>query len=302
MKKEIIRIVGGLSLALILILIIRFAISVVPLAGSSGNIPDIIRMHLIQYNIPVKSVRMLNASPLDVEVILQIPPGRAPYEYLWEKFLAMRELNSADQSMGIPLKKYHFLIVTADNKKIYDMTADFEHTQPTKKITPVPALKVDLADTKNLTLKDLNLQEMNLTSLDVKYGNFLPADNKQLWLELSTGTSDGAIASQRINAFIPKLDLHIRNLNERSGTQISIIRLRITDPDGALLVYFIEDLDNRVESSWEADNIEANWLPRPVPLVTKTPSSPQTTTAYPSPDLNTSEKSSPLLQGATPYP
>jgi hypothetical protein len=270
MTKRLIQILGiGLAL-LIFIIVLRVAVGLRPSAVFQGDAAKVIQTKFDELNIPLKSVRVLKESPLEVEVILQKPAGQ-PSEITWERFLAWRLLMDAEQSMGIPLVKYNLKIVDSEGNVGYNEMADLR-LKPVRPTSTTPSTsEISDEDSKSLFLKELKFQDVQLHSLDVRKELSLDASTKLLQINLSVDIKNMDAANHQIDTSIGEVIMATRELNESSGTRITIVQVKITDRQGVLLIHYIHDLENLVEMVWHADNVDVGWMPEPAPLFTPTP-------------------------------
>jgi hypothetical protein len=104
---------------------------------------------------------------------------------------------------------------------------------------------------------------MELVALDVQSNRYTRKNTKYVYLEMSTGVQEFEEADRRINGILGGMKSYLEDLNSRTGAQISLILVRITDPQGQLMASYFYDVDRYHKSVWLADGIEAKWMPSP---------------------------------------
>jgi len=196
--RRLIHVLGiGLALAIFLI-VLRVGVGLRPSAGSQGDAAEIIQAKFETLNIPLKSVRILNESPLEVEVILQEPASQ-PSEITWERYIARRVLNDAWHSLGIPLATYYLKITDSEGTIGYNVYADLRLMQVRPTPNPPSASTIGDREAESSFLQELNFQDIKLKSLDVRNELSLDANTRLLQVNLSLDTKDMTAANHQID-------------------------------------------------------------------------------------------------------
>jgi|GEM_PF-2424993 len=280
MKKNIVQLFRwSLSLIglIVLVVVMIFALSLRPQGSSLGNDIQTLEERLVQLGIPVKSVTVTKQSPLEIEVILQSSgiDEKLGQDDLRYKFLTEREVELAYLNFATHIESYRLILVTAKGNTIYDSTVFLYPDLPSQKLTQAPPSSIENSKAKDILERNLNLQGFRLLTLDVP-SSYTASDNSKLvTLDLSTGTSADKTNNAQIGEFFMNLSSQMEDINNRYGTRVVLIHVRIKDLDDKLLVDYLEDFETGKQSSWVDENFVASWYPQPAPAIS---SEPQETT------------------------
>lgn len=296
MKKNIVQLFHW-SLSLIgliaLVVVMNFALSLRPQGSSQGNGIQSLQERLEQLGIPVKSITVTKQSPLEVEVILNSSgsDGKMSNDDMLNQFLTVREVELAYLNFAMHIESYRLILVTAKDETLYDSTIFLYPDLPSQKLTQAPPSSIENSKAKDILERNLDLQGLKLLTLDVP-SSYTASDNSKLvTLDLSTGTSADKTNNAQIDEFIMNLRSQMEDINNRFGTRVVLIQIRIKDLDDKLLVDYLEDFETGKQSSWIDENYVASWNPQPAPAIS---SEPQETSVPVVPPTATPPKSTTL--------
>jgi hypothetical protein len=286
MKNELLQTFRWVVIIALLIVAISAIMLVRPQASSQQSATSL-SSKLEQAGVPVKSVQIIQQSPLQVEITLQSSSNdnNATQDDLWNKFLASRDAELAYLN-GNRIDSYRLILINSKGEIISSEWVYLDTTLPSQNIAiPKPAA-LDETETKELLIEKLNTPGMKIVSLDVTTDKVV-LENTRL-VELHFTFASGEDASNSINTFILSLRPLLKDLNENYGAQIAVFRL-IVYQDERLLIEYLLDLDRSTQMWSLAKGIEANWFPCPVTTRNADQSSNATATpgaefeAYPQP-------------------
>jgi hypothetical protein len=307
MKKKIVQLFSwsfSLLGLIALLVVMTFALSLRPQEGSQGNGIQSLQERLVQLGIPVKSVEVTKQSPLEIEVVLTSSgsDGMLSKDDMLNQFLTVREVELAYLNFATHIEIYRLILVTAKGDTLYDSTIFLYPDLPSQKLTQAPPSSIENSKAKDILERNLDLQGLKLLTLDVP-SSFTSSDNSKLVaLDLSTGTSADKTNNAQIVEFITNLHSQMEDINDRFGTRVVLIHVRIKDVDDKLLVDYLEDFETGKQSSWIDENFVANWYPQPAPAIG---SDPEETTAPVVQPTATPPQSTPLpppIAQPTAYP
>jgi hypothetical protein len=296
MKKKIVLLFRW-SLSLIgliaLVVVMTFALSLRPQESSQENGIQSLQERLVQLGIPIKSVEVTRQSPLEIEVVLTSSgsDGTLSNDDMLNQFLTVREVELAYLNFATHIEIYRLILVTVKGDTLYDSTIFLYPDLPSQKLTQAPPSSIENSKAKDILERNLDLQGLKLLTLDVP-SSFTASDNSKLVaLDLSTGTSADKTNNAQIVEFITNLHSQMEDINNRFGTRVVLIHVRIKDVDDKLLVDYLEDFETGKQSSWIDENFVASWYPQPAPAIS---SEPQETNAPVVPPTATPPQSTPL--------
>jgi hypothetical protein len=316
MKKNIVQLFRW-SLSLIglvaLVVIMTFALSLRPQESSEGNGIQSLQERLVKLGIPVKSVTVTKQSPLEIEVLLNSSgsDGMLSNDDMLYQFLTVREVELAYLNFATHIESYRLILVTEKGDNLYDSTIFLYPDLPSQKLTQAPPSSIENSKAIDILERNLDLQGLRLLTLDVP-SSYTASDNSRLvTLDLSTGTSAGTTNNAKISEFIMNLRSQMEVINNRFGTRVVLIHVRIKDLDGKLLVDYLEDFETGKQSSWVDENFAASWYPQPAPAISSEPqetsvpvvpptATPPKTTTLPTP--TTQPAAYPPPPTSIPYP
>jgi hypothetical protein len=301
MKKKIVLLFRW-SLSLIgliaLVVVMTFALSLRPQESSQENGIQSLQERLVQLGIPIKSVEVTRQSPLEIEVVLTSSgsDGMLSNDDMLNQFLTVREVELAYLNFATHVEIYRLILVTVKGDTLYDSTIFLYPDLPSQKLTQAPPSSIENSKAKDILERNLDLQGLKLLTLDVP-SSFTASDNSKLVaLDLSTGTSADKTNNAQIVEFITNLHSQMEDINNRFGTRVVLIHVRIKDVDDKLLVDYLEDFETGKQSSWIDENFVASWYPQPAPAIS---SEPQETTVPVVPPTATPPQSTPLSTPTT---
>jgi hypothetical protein len=301
MKKKIVLLFRW-SLSLIgliaLVVVMTFALSLRPQESSQENGIQSLQERLVQLGIPIKSVEVTRQSPLEIEVVLTSSgsDGMLSNDDMLNQFLTVREVELAYLNFATHVEIYRLILVTVKGDTLYDSTIFLYPDLPSQKLTQAPPSSIENSKAKDILERNLDLQGLKLLTLDVP-SSFTASDNSKLVaLDLSTGTSADKTNNAQIVEFITNLHSQMEDINNRFGTRVVLIHVRIKDVDDKLLVDYLEDFETGKQSSWIDENFVASWYPQPAPAIS---SEPQETTVPVVPPTATPPRSTPLSTPTT---
>jgi hypothetical protein len=296
-----------------LIVFMTFAISLRPQESVQENGIQSLQDRLAELDIPVKSITVTKQSPLEIEIILDSSgsDGMLSNNDRLNQFLTVREVELAYLNFAMPIKSYRLFLVTANGDILDDSTIFLYPDLPSQKLTPAPPSSIKNTQVQDILERNLDLRGFRLLSLDVPSSYTANDNSKLVTIDLSTGTSADKTNSAQIGEFLVNLRSQIEEINDRFGTRVVLIHVRIKDSDDKLLVDYLEDFETWKQSSWIDENYIESWYPQPAPAVssesqeTTVPNilptiTPSQSTTLPTP---TSQPfSSPALPTSNPYP
>jgi hypothetical protein len=263
-----------------LVVVMTVALSLRPQGNSQGNGIQSLQERLVQLGIPVKSVTVTKPSPLEIEVILNSSGsnGMLSNDDMLNQFLTVREVELAYLNLATHIESYRLVLVTAKGDTLYDSTIFLHPDLPSQKLTHAPPSSVENSIAKNILERNLDFQGLRLLTLDLP-SSYTASDNSKLvTLDLSTGKSADKTNNAQIGDFIMNLRSQMEDINNRFGTRVVLIHVRIKDLDDKLLVDYLEDFETGKQSSWVDENFVESWYPQPAPAIS---SEPQETTVPP---------------------
>jgi hypothetical protein len=274
---------------------IRFATLAWPRAGAQEDGTQRLEERLEQLGVPVKRFTVTSRSPVKIEVVLRGTGGQEDFR---NRVLAKREIELDYRYSGIRISSYRLVVETDLGTTISDNTLYLGPDFSSQRMSPATPSSVGPADTREILAKNFDLHGFELVKLEVP-SSYSASDNSKLAaLVLSTGTTIEQTDASQIDKLMVSVHPQIEAINDRYGTRIVLVHIRILDSNGELLVDFLKDMETWSESSWVDEHIKVGWYPQPaategseptdapvVPMATIPPSTPAVVTpvTYPPP-------------------
>ena len=259
--------------SLLLILIIIGIVSVfnlrvkaqqgVETASPQQDVVSYLQERLKQQNVPFTQIKILQESPLEIEITLQsVSEGEkfAPDDSA-NLHLTVREAVLAN-GRGYQINGLTQVVLNKDGKSIswgWLKVTDLYYL----KLAPssiTDALAMNLVDEK------INTYGMSVVNKDISsFDGF-----KSLNLDLSTTSLEEA--NQTLSQIKDSLGPLAKDVNAQ-GAQVVMVRLKVKDEKGEVLLNYLLDLQFETEGWWVADgiNVDSWYLSRPAPVETDLP-------------------------------
>jgi len=293
---------------LVLVILGAVALSLVYLLARSraqGDVAAYLDAQLKHQGVPVLSVSTNNSQlPIqaDVEIVIQSDRegGKSNAEDLWNVFLAHREATLAYRS-GYSIKSYAIILKNPRGENIKEgigfLYPEFTSQQPFH----VPPKIMDNETAKKLIVERMDWRGFALDSLEVITGTGSLADIQMAAVQLST--PDIQQANTTLAQFMFSLKPFFESLNAEDGVRIAIVKLRLIDKQGEVLLDYILDMEIDRTSWFMADGVTTTWFPHPPESSPKeTPPEDQIGDAYPPPATLTLTPTPTLTPVPTAYP
>ena len=299
MRKTIIQLLGGIIGIALIFLVIQFALAVRPVKGepaaaaTSPDPVDALELRFEELGIPLKEIRLVERSPLNVEITFQSASedDKTTFEDLWWSFLAQREADLAYLYTGEHIRSYTLVVMNTKGDPIGGITSFLYPNDPDQQLTSAGPAAIGDDETYDLILKEWNIGKNEWLSLQVESDHYARENTKYVYMEWTTGTDLFEDSKARVQA-VGGAPHQLEAFNSRHGAQIAIVRAKIFDPQGNLLAHFIYDAERQRQSVRLVEGIEAEWMPgvasealfteTPVPTPTSWPMQPTLTPApYP---------------------
>jgi len=226
----------------------------------------------------VKEIKLVERSPLSVEIILQwmSEPENLDVEDRWMKFLTQREAELAYLTIGEPISTYHIMMLTPKGELIDGITGSLSPEMYSQQLSPASPAATGDEETRDLLYKEWNTGKNEWLTLQVESDHYARENTKYVYMEWSSGTDsfeESKVRVQAVGGIGPAGVNNIDDFNARHGAQIAIVRVKVFDPLGNLVAQYLYDAERRHESVWMAEGIEPEWMPHPAPIeeITETP-------------------------------
>jgi hypothetical protein len=235
-----------------------------PAAGQATV--DRISKRLAGLGVPVRSVRVTSTAPLAVEITFMEArsPTQVSDQVLWDGFVVERVAMLAYLD-GDPLSSYKIIEVNPKGDYVGSSTQNLFPNQPSQQLKSSEVFPViDDAATRTRLLTRLNTYGLPVTTLSVRSGGVARPNTQVVELHLTAASIDAA--NRVINTLVPSVTIDARKANGTGEARVAILRLKVYDTKGTLLVHYIHDLETGVEMGNNAPGIEATWYPQPLPI------------------------------------
>ncbi len=247
-------------------MITLFLIVVWAFISCSGGSPqqDVVgylQERLKQQNVPFTQIKILQESPLEIEITLQsVSEGK---DWMPEDFehllLAQREAILAAEK-GFDIERYTEILLNKNEESISWARIKINGEILYTKLSPS-----NVADsvTKNLVGEKINTYGMPVINNEISsFDGF-----QTLNLSLSTNSLEEA------NRVLPQMRDSLRPLTKdinSQGAQIVMVKLEVKNEKGEMLLNYLLDLQFGTEGWWAADGINVDsWYPS-IPAVAET--------------------------------
>jgi len=263
-KKLISRLLILIIIGIVLVFNLRVkAQQGVETASPQQDVVGYLQERLKQQNVPFTQMKILQESPLEIEITLQsISTGEkfAPDDFI-NLHLTIREAVLANER-GYNINGLTEVVLNKDGKTIdwgwsHLIGVYYLKLAPS---TVTDALAMGLVDEK------INTYGMSVVNKDVSsFDGF-----KTLNLDLSTTSFEEA--NQTVSQIKDALGPLAKDINAQ-GAQVVMVRLKVKDEKGAVLLNYLRDLQFETEGWWAAEGINIDsWYPSiPAPMETDLP-------------------------------
>jgi hypothetical protein len=121
---------------------------------------------------------------------------------------------------------------------------------------------VDNAATRDLLTKHLDTQGLQISALTVTSGSVLRSNEQLVELHLTAASLQAA--NKVLSMLILSLHKNLIIANQATGTRIVVLRLKVLNADGTLLLHYISDMEVGMDVFSYADGVDASWYPQPM--------------------------------------
>ncbi len=205
---------------------------------------------LKQQNVPVSEIKVLQQSPLQIEVIVRSmsDDDKGMPEDAINMLLVHHETILANQR-GCRIDGVTRVLINKMGKRIFGVFDSLD----TKKVPPqLPRSAVSDAATEKAAKEKIKLHGLALANTKVSSVEGIQTLN----LELSSSSIEEA--NHLLPQFIPSLYATIPALNA-AGSQIALYKVEVRDQNGNMLFTYIRDIQLGHETWWMADGITVDW-------------------------------------------
>jgi hypothetical protein len=256
------------------VLIIGGVISLVARQSAIGQTTaDLIAARLVTLGVQVKSVRVTGVTLLNVEItyVEERTPTQISDKALWDGLLVEHVAKMAYID-GATLGSYTVIEVDPTGKEISKGTAYLRSDQMTGLLKVDPTLPpLDDTATQTRLTKRFNTYGLPIKTLSVSSGG-AARTNTQV-IELILVSSSLQDTNKVINQLVPSVLRDTRMANSNGDARIAILRFKVLDSEGTLLMHYLLDLEAGVEMFTFAPGVNAEWFPHPL-STSPTPTSP----------------------------
>lgn len=229
---------------------------------SQQDIVNDLMSSLEQQGIPVKSVQIISDEewnpPIVIECVLQSSSESdkgTPDDPIYSN-LVSRTVNLA-QKCGLEAKAVSIIFINARGELLsWETLALREEEDVTSQFDQPHKLSNDAVAT--LLSQKFPLTEVSLNKLDIT----LDSDGIR-WANIDLLVPDIETANTDLSYFMLEIRTIIEELNLEQGAQIAIYQIDLSYTTGEPLLRYINDLQLRHESWWQADNLTKDWFPHP---------------------------------------
>jgi len=221
--------------------------------SQQANIVVYLQNRLEQQSVPVKQIRVLQNNPLEIEITLQSTStgNKFASEDFLNLHLATREAVLAGEK-GYSINGITTIVLNLEGKII---------DRGWIKIEPnIMYIRHAPANLANTSVNNLVREKLDSYGVPGFSSNVSSFDGLQT-LELHRAS----ISSDDANQLIPQIRGSIRELAKDiniKGAEIVIVKLKLLDGNGKILLNYMRDLQFETEGWWAADGINIDgWYP-----------------------------------------
>ena len=217
---------------------------------------------LKQQGIPVKSIRIISDGrwdpPIVVECVLQSSSENdkgTPDDPIYSNLIS-RAVNLA-QERGLDAGAVGVIFVNAQGEL---MSWEIQALRGDEDISSqfIQPHKLSNEAVATLLSQKFPVTEMSLNELDIT----LDSDGIR-WVNIDLLVPDIETANTDLSYLMLEIRTIIEGLNLERGAQIAIYQIDLSYTMGEPLLRYINDLQLRHESWWQADNLTKDWFPHP---------------------------------------